>query len=115
VKCLRWCEFGSAATDTTSCSGCGEAVAGVGDDELSLQLGQDGEHAEHGSAFGSGGIDSLLEIDEHGNDRIEWRWATVPPATVPLPPAVGALAYARCTLGTTQASLSNAMCPWLGE
>ncbi len=83
--------------------------------ELSLQLGQDGEHAEHGSAFGSGGIDSLLEIDDHGNDRIEWRWATVPPATVPLPPAVGALAYARCTLGTTQASLSNAMCPWLGE
>ncbi len=35
-------------------------VAGVGDDELALEFGQDREHAEHGAAFGGGGVDALL-------------------------------------------------------
>ncbi len=39
----------------------GEAAAGVGDDELALQFGQDRQHAEHGAAFGCGGVDALLE------------------------------------------------------
>jgi hypothetical protein len=39
----------------------GQTVVGVGDDELALVLGEHGEHAEHGAAFGGGGIDALLD------------------------------------------------------
>ncbi len=61
VKGLRWCEFRAASADAAAGSGGGEAVAGVGDDEFALQFGQDGEHAEHGSAFGGGGVDALFQ------------------------------------------------------
>jgi hypothetical protein len=37
----------SASTPPGSCSG--KAVEGVGDDQLTLELGENGQHAEHGS------------------------------------------------------------------
>ncbi len=61
VKGLRWCEFRSASTDPAAGSGGSETVACVGDDEFALQLVQDGEHAEHGPAFGGGGVDALFQ------------------------------------------------------
>jgi len=38
-------------TDTPAAGASGQAVAGVGDNEFALQLGQDREHAEHGPSF----------------------------------------------------------------
>ncbi len=61
VKCLCGRELRPTAAGSATCSSGGEAVAGVGDDEFALQFGQDGEHAEHGAAFGGGGVDALLE------------------------------------------------------
>lgn len=51
----------SAATLAASCAGGGQAVTGVGDDQLALKLGQHGQHSEHGPTFGRGGIDALLD------------------------------------------------------
>lgn len=42
-------------------AGSGESVAGVGDDEFSLEFGQDGEHSEHRTSFRGRGVDALLE------------------------------------------------------
>jgi hypothetical protein len=50
----------AAAFSATGTGGC-QPVAGVGDDEFSLQFCQDGEHSEHGSTFGRGGVDALFE------------------------------------------------------
>ena len=61
VKCLSRGESRAAPTNSSAGSGGGEAVAGVGGDEFALQFGQHGEHAEHGAAFGGGGVDALLE------------------------------------------------------
>ena len=54
-------EFGASAVFSSAGAGCCESVAGVGDDEFSLKFCQDGEHPEHGSAFGGAGVDALLE------------------------------------------------------
>lgn len=35
--------------------------AGVGDDELSVEFGQDGKHFEHRTSFRGRGVDALLE------------------------------------------------------
>ena len=61
VPGLRWAEGGAPAAGAAAGSGGGQAVAGVGDDELALEFGQDREHAEHGAAFGGGGVDALFE------------------------------------------------------
>ncbi len=53
-------EFGSSSACASACSSCGESVAGVGDDEFSLQFGEDGEHPEHGAAFDAAGVDALF-------------------------------------------------------
>lgn len=49
-----------AAPAATSAGG-GEPVAGVGDDELALQLGEHREHSEHRAAFGGARVDALLD------------------------------------------------------
>ncbi|MEP7332668.1 MAG: hypothetical protein ABI692_11300 [Terracoccus sp.] len=54
-------EPGSAAADAAAGPGGGQAVAGIGDDELTLELGEDREHPEHGAAFGGAGVDALLQ------------------------------------------------------
>ena len=41
-------------------AGGGESVAGVGDDQLALELGEDGEHPEHRAALGRRGVDPLF-------------------------------------------------------
>ncbi len=61
VEGLLGCEFGLTATFSPSSPRGVQPVAGVGNDEFSLQLCQDGEHPEHGSPFGCGGVDALLE------------------------------------------------------
>jgi hypothetical protein len=40
---------------------CGESVVGVRHDQLSLELSEHAEHAEHGAAFHGGGVDALLD------------------------------------------------------
>lgn len=54
-------EFGFAAADPAAGAGGGQAVEGVGDDELALEFGQHGQHAEHGAALHGGGVDALLD------------------------------------------------------
>jgi hypothetical protein len=58
---LLWVELRAPAALAAAGAGCGEPVARVSDDELALELGEDGEHPEHGAAFCGGGVDALLD------------------------------------------------------
>jgi hypothetical protein len=53
-------EPGPAAAPATASARGGESVAGVGEDQLALELGEDGEHPEHRATFGRRRIDALL-------------------------------------------------------
>ena len=44
-----------------TCPGCGKPIAGVGHDQLALELGEHREHPEHGAALCGGGVDALFE------------------------------------------------------
>jgi hypothetical protein len=45
----------------TSASACrSESVAGVSEDQLALELGEDGQHPEHRATFGRRRVDALL-------------------------------------------------------
>ncbi len=44
-------ELRAPASGSPAGAGGGESVAGVGDDEFSLEFGQDGEHSEHRTSF----------------------------------------------------------------
>ena len=48
-----------ALASARACSG--ESVARVGDDQLTLELGEDGEHPEHCSPFSRRGVDAVLD------------------------------------------------------
>lgn len=54
-------EPGPAAAFAAPGTGGGQAVAGVGNDQFSLQFGEHGQHVEHGPPFHGGRVDALLD------------------------------------------------------
>ncbi len=62
-------KFRASSSSSSSGAGCREAIAGVSDDEFSLEFGKDREHTEYRPSFRRGGIDALLE-DAQSNTTI---------------------------------------------
>jgi hypothetical protein len=54
-------ELRASSSGSSAGAGGREAVTGVGDDEFSLEFGEDGEHPEHRPTFRCRGVDALLE------------------------------------------------------
>jgi hypothetical protein len=54
-------EPGWTAAFASAGAGGGESVACVGDDQLALEFGEQGEHAEQRAAFSRRGVDALLD------------------------------------------------------
>jgi len=54
-------ELGPAPAEAYAGAGRGEAVVGVGHDQLALELGEHAEHAEHRPALDGLGVDALLD------------------------------------------------------
>jgi hypothetical protein len=54
-------ELGSPPALAASGAGGGKSIAGVGDDQLALQLGEHGQHPEHRSSLGGARVDALFD------------------------------------------------------
>jgi hypothetical protein len=67
-------EFGFASAGAAAGAGRGQTFPGVGDDQVSLELGDRGEHAIHQPALAGGGVDALFEESERdssGGELVE--------------------------------------------